>query len=48
MERRDVDAATRLLNNHITIAFQKGIKAAIEQKAVDSVLNTSVPIGDLS
>jgi DNA-binding GntR family transcriptional regulator len=48
MERRDVDEATRLLNSHITLAFQKGIKAAIEQKAVDSVLNTSVPIGDLS
>ena len=48
MERRDVDETTRLLNNHITVAFQKGIKAAVEQKAVDVVLNASIPIGDLT
>jgi DNA-binding GntR family transcriptional regulator len=48
IERRDVEEATRLLNNHITVAFQLGIKAAIEQKAVDAVLGHSVSIGDLS
>jgi DNA-binding GntR family transcriptional regulator len=48
MERRDVDEATRLLNNHIILAFQKGIKIAVEQRAVDTVLNSSIPIGDLT
>lgn len=48
LEARDAERAMKLLNDHIIVAFQQGIKAAIDQNTVQTVLKASVPLGELT